>query len=139
MNILHLLAGVALTGALFTSCAKDDSLTEIIPTPEPTTATTNEVIKALKTVPIVSGVEVKYNEDYTDSVYYITFVQPIDHFHPELGSFEQLAALRFKGWDKNVVINTHGYEMGQTPEMILKTDLAAHLDANQLNIEHRYF
>ena len=29
MNILHLLAGVALTGALFTSCAKDDSLTEI--------------------------------------------------------------------------------------------------------------
>lgn len=139
MNILHLLAGVALTGALFTSCTKDDSLTEIIPTPEPTTATTNEVIEALKTVPIVSGVEVKYNEDHTDSVYFIAFTQPIDHFHPELGSFEQLAALRFKGWDKNVVINTHGYEMLQEADKILPTDLAAHLDANQLNIEHRYF
>ena len=139
MNILHLLAGVTLTGALFTSCAKDDSLTEIIPAPEPTTATTNEVVEALKTVPIVSNVEVRYTENKSDSVYFITFVQPIDHFHPEHGVFEQHAALLFEGWDKNVVVNTHGYEMPQTADKIRNCDLTEHLKANQLNIEHRYF
>ena len=139
INILHLLAGVTLAGALFTSCAKDDSITEIIPEQESDTTTSNEVIKALKTVPIVSNVELRYTKDYNDSVYFITFEQPIDHFHPELGTYEQHASLLFHGWDKNVVVKTHGYEMPQTADMTRKDDLATHLDANQLNIEHRYF
>lgn len=139
VNIFHLLAGVALTGALLTSCAKDDSLTEIVYPEYNTPTSSNAVIEALKTVPIVSNVELRHTKDNTDSVYFITFTQPIDHFNPERGTFEQHAALRFKGWEKNVVLHTHGYEMPQTADMIRPNDLTVHLDANQLNIEHRYF
>ena len=138
-NIFHLLAAVALTGALFNSCAKDDSLTEITDTPDSAPAYSNPVTEALKTVPNVSNVEVKYTQNRTDSLYYIYFVQPIDHFHPERGTYEQRAALHFKGWDQNVVVCTHGYNMPDAPGMIRPTDLAKHLNANQLNIEHRYF
>ena len=66
--------------------------------------------------------------------YLLSIKQPLDHKHPEKGFFYQSAVLTHKGFNKPTVMETEGYEMrygGNEIERIL--------DANNINIEHRYF
>ena len=65
----------------------------------------------------------------------LKFKQPIDHFHPGNGTFEQKVYLSHKGKDRPVVLWLEGYESrGNYPQEITKI-----LDANQIIVEHRYF
>ena len=60
--------------------------------------------------------------------------QPIDHQHPEKGYFNQWVQLRHKGFEKPVVIETHGYEMGRGRNEVEKI-----LNANNIGVEYRFF
>ncbi len=60
--------------------------------------------------------------------------QPLDHQHPEKGSFYQWVHLRHRGFNKPTVIETHGYQMGRGQNEVEKI-----LDANNIGVEFRYF
>lgn len=66
--------------------------------------------------------------------YVLRIKQPLDHVHPEKGFFYQSAVLTHKGFDKPTVMETEGYEMSYGGNEIEKL-----LDANNINVEHRYF
>jgi hypothetical protein len=66
--------------------------------------------------------------------YTLNIKQPLDHAHPEKGFFYQSAVLTHKGFAKPTVMETEGYEMRYVGNEIEKL-----LDANNLNVEHRYF
>lgn len=60
--------------------------------------------------------------------------QPIDHQHPDKGSFYQYVQLRHRGFDKPTVMETHGYQMYKS-----KNEVEQILDANNLGVEYRFF
>lgn len=66
--------------------------------------------------------------------YVLTIKQPLDHRHPEKGSFYQSAVLTHKGFDRPTVMETEGYE-----GRFEGSEIEAMLEANNINIEHRYF
>ena len=126
----------ALATMMLVGCTEDNNM-DAIPKPVPAgIPETDEVIKALSDIPGVTNVRLVDEEATDDDVpsYTFSFEQPIDHNRPELGTYLQSCRLRYKGAEKNVVVLTHGYNMEY-----YDTDLATQLDANQLNIEHRYF
>lgn len=66
--------------------------------------------------------------------YLLSIKQPLDHGDPGKGFFYQSAVLTHKGFDKPVVMETEGYEMRYSGNEMEKM-----LDANNINVEHRYF
>ncbi len=66
--------------------------------------------------------------------YVLTIKQPLDHIHPEKGFFYQSAVLTHKGFNNPTVMETEGYEMSFEGNEIERI-----LDANNINVEHRYF
>ncbi|MFA5326607.1 MAG: S28 family serine protease [Prolixibacteraceae bacterium] len=66
--------------------------------------------------------------------YNLMIKQPLDHQHPEKGSFYQWVQLRHRGFDKPTVIETHGYQMGTGQNEVEKI-----LDANNVGVEYRFF
>jgi hypothetical protein len=66
--------------------------------------------------------------------YTLRVKQPLDHLHPESGYFYQSVVLTHKGFEKPTVIETEGYEGRYGGNEIEKI-----LDANNINVEHRYF
>ena len=135
----YLLGTVVLLSVLLSSCAKDYSLTELTAQEQSYNIQDDPVVKALSAIPGISNIELKYNDTRTDSAYFFSFTQPIDHYNPSLGTYQQQAALRFKGFDNHMVVYTHGYEMESDISSIRNTDMREQLNGNQLNIEHRYF
>ena len=144
------LAALVMVFSMFTGCTEDDSMTEIQrPNQQPETVETDPVVKALAAIPGISDIKIEYGNTYDaveikegdkpklDSVYVFFFEQPIDHYHPEIGTYKQQAQLNFKGFDRDVVVYTHGYKMGD--KYLEKTHLTRCLEANELRIEHRYF
>ncbi len=67
--------------------------------------------------------------------YELQIKQPLDHKHPEKGYFYQRAFLSHNGFDRPTVIVTEGYHRPQNRIYEL-TNL---LNANQLDVEHRFF
>jgi hypothetical protein len=70
-----------------------------------------------------------------EAAYELKIRQEIDHNNPSVGYFYQRAFLSHKGYDKPTAIITNGY--GKPRNNI--TEVAELLDANQINVEHRYF
>lgn len=134
-----MLASLTAVLTLLTACSVDNSMTELKQEEQQeNTATdeTDDVTKALLSVEGVSDVTIRHDDD-GNKVYSFTYKQYIDHHNMSKGLFKQQASLRFKGFDKDVVLYTHGYGM---PDKVTEyTDVSKLLDANQLNIEHRYF
>lgn len=60
--------------------------------------------------------------------------QPLDHQHPEKGTFFQWVQLRHKGFDLPVVMETHGYGMGRGCNEVEQL-----LNANNIGVEYRFF
>ncbi|HEY3373101.1 MAG TPA: S28 family serine protease [Prolixibacteraceae bacterium] len=60
--------------------------------------------------------------------------QPLDHQHPEKGTFNQWVQLRHKGFTKPMVIETHGYQGSKGRNEVEKI-----LDANNVGVEYRFF
>ena len=70
-----------------------------------------------------------------EALYEIHIKQPLDHNNPSKGHFYQRAYLSHRGFDRPMVMATEGYARSRN-RMYELTDL---LQANQLDIEHRYF
>lgn len=70
-----------------------------------------------------------------ESCYELSVKQPIDHQNPSLGYFYQRVFLSHRGFDKPVVFVTEGYEQPRA----FKNELTSLLQANQIEVEHRYF
>ncbi|MEV0531719.1 S28 family serine protease [Kitasatospora sp. NPDC050463] len=66
----------------------------------------------------------------------LTYTQPIDHFRPWLGTFQQRLSVLHRGYDRPTVFYTNGYTLGTNPSRTEPTRLT---DGNQVSIEYRYF
>ncbi|MCX5741072.1 MAG: S28 family serine protease [Proteobacteria bacterium] len=68
----------------------------------------------------------------------VWFTQPIDHAHPELGTFQQYAAIMHRDTTVTtpVVLYTSGYEAGWRRYRTEPTELLA---GNQVSLEYRFY
>ena len=71
---------------------------------------------------------------------YVTyFNQPLDHDHPEKGSFRQRVIVSHVGFDRPTVIVTEGYGAAYALNPKYREELSELLDANMIFVEYRYF
>lgn len=129
----YIMAAMAVMTMSFVGCTEDNTMKDAEynsagQSSQRHTPDVDEVMKALSEIPEV------FNVQKVDNYYSFCFEQPVDHYDLNKGYYPQYCQLTFKGWDNNVVVYTHGYAMGHRD-----VDLTTMLDANQLNIEHRYF
>ncbi|MEU7634688.1 S28 family serine protease [Streptomyces sp. NPDC039016] len=66
----------------------------------------------------------------------LTYTQPVDHRHPEKGTFQQRLTLLHKSVDRPTVFFTSGYNVSTTPSRSEPTKI---IDGNQVSLEYRYF
>ncbi len=66
--------------------------------------------------------------------YELMIRQPLDHQHPEKGYFYQRVTLLHKGFSHPTVIETQGYWLPGGRNEVEKM-----LDANDLNVEYRFY
>src|SRR5438477_13166437 len=66
----------------------------------------------------------------------VTFTQPIDHDHPDAGTFEQYAALMVRDPSAPLVLFTSGYNASWKRKLSEPADI---LHANQLSLEYRFY
>lgn len=72
-------------------------------------------------------------ESYTES-YQIVLDEPLDHKHPEKGTFQHYIYLSHVDFNKPMVIETHGYNTGN-----IKSEVSSLLHANQVAVEYRFY
>ena len=94
----------------------------------------SELEMALFELPDVIFKKIDTPDGY-DSAYELKIKQAIDHNDPSKGHFYQRVFLSHKGYDNPTAIITNGY--GKPRNNI--TEVAELIDANQINVEHRYF
>ena len=70
-----------------------------------------------------------------EAAYKLMIKQPLDHSNPTAGHFYQRVWLSHKGYSNPTTIITNGYARGSNNI----NEIVTLLDANQLNVEHRYF
>lgn len=84
--------------------------------------------------------ETKSLESPLFSEKYVTyFTQPLDHRHPEKGSFRQRVIVSHVGFDRPTVIVTEGYGAAYAFHPKYREELSELLDANMIFVEYRYF
>ncbi len=93
----------------------------------------------IKALPGVMSVEKMEHNSFFTEAFIVMVTQPIDHLHPDSGSFEQRVVLSNLGIDKPVVFITEGYggDYGASAKYLI--ELCPLLNANQLFVEHRFF
>lgn len=84
-----------------------------------------------------------FTETFTHkTAYFFHFAQLIDHDDPSKGSYYQQCVLTVAGQDRPTVLHTEGYafrEEDNRLDSISEPTLVDVLDANCLQVEHRYF
>lgn len=71
---------------------------------------------------------------------YVTyFTQPLDHRHPEKGSFRQRVIVAHVGFDRPTVIVTEGYGAAYAFNPKFREELSKLLNANMIFVKYRYF
>ncbi|MCC3768730.1 S28 family serine protease [Streptomyces sp. UNOC14_S4] len=85
-------------------------------------------------VPGMHFVEEKPYEGYRYLV--LTYDQPVDHRHPEKGTFPQRFTLLHKSTDRPTVFYTSGYNVSTNPGRSEPTRI---VDGNQVSMEYRFF
>ena len=71
---------------------------------------------------------------------YVMFLtQPLDHRHPEKGTFRQRVIVGHVGFARPTVIVTEGYGAGYALRSQYREEISELFDANMIFVEHRYF
>lgn len=84
--------------------------------------------------------EVKSLETKEFAEKYVTyFTQPLDHQHPEKGTFRQRVIVFHVGFDRPTVLVTEGYGAGYALHPGYREELSKLFNANIVFVEHRYF
>ncbi|MEV6206949.1 S28 family serine protease [Kitasatospora sp. NPDC051914] len=68
----------------------------------------------------------------------LTYTQPVDHRHPERGSFQQRLTVLHRGLDRPTVFSASGYGLPADPGPS-RSEPTRLLDANQVSLEYRFF
>ncbi|MEL6674451.1 MAG: S28 family serine protease [Bacteroidota bacterium] len=100
----------------------------------PVFAQMNALDAALFGLPDVIFEQIETPRDY-EAAYVLRIKQPLDHQNPDKGHFYQRVWLSHKGFDKFNVIVTEGYQRNGNRIY----ELSQLLEANQIDVEHRYF
>ena len=77
--------------------------------------------------------------DYSSEKYVVTIRQPLDHKHPEKGSFTQRVVISHEGFDHPTVLVTEGYGGDYALNPRYQDELAGLFHTNTVFVEHRYF
>jgi hypothetical protein len=104
-----------------------------------TRAIPSELTEYLRKQENVEQIEIlPVNASFVEKVQ-ILVRQPLDHHHPQSGSFLQRVFVSFREIPAPVVLVTEGYaaEYGKNPEYI--HELGRMIRSNQVVVEHRYF
>ena len=71
---------------------------------------------------------------------YVTyFTQPLDHQHPEKGSFRQRVIVSHVGFDRPTVIVTEGYGASYALYPRYREELSKLFNTNMIFVEYRFF
>lgn len=97
------------------------------------TAEEKRLERELFDLPEVSFTKVSKPED-PFLKYMLKIKQPLDHQNPSKGYFYQRVQFTHHGFDRPTIMQTQGYEL-----YLGKNELEIMLDANHLNIEHRFY
>ncbi len=137
INTAALMVASLMLSAGMASCSSDTM--DEIKLSSSTSANTDEVVKLLETVPGVSAINKKISKDGA-VFYFFNFTQDVTHSPNSLykATFSQRAYLRFVSRNAPVVLHTQGYLMYDV-DQIADIDLAKSLNANVIELEHRYF
>lgn len=94
--------------------------------------------RTLEAFPDVKKVQVLESEHFTEK--YLLYVQqPVDHKHPETGSFSQRVFVMHIGEDRPTVMVTEGYGAAYAAAPRYNDEVARLINANLIVVEHRYF
>lgn len=120
-----------------------------------TTDCDQTVIAALQAIDKVTDVKAfkmstysfKKDDRVTKTAYFFNFKQDIDHNNPSKGWFKQQCVLTVAGKDRPTVLMTEGYALGNSEptlnlnrlDSLMETPLVETMNANCLQVEHRYF
>jgi hypothetical protein len=93
----------------------------------------------IKSLPGIISVENMECNQFFNEALVIMVKQPLDHLHPEQGTFPQRVILSNLGFDQPVVFITEGYGGDYGASARYLNELCPLLNANQLFVEHRFF
>jgi hypothetical protein len=136
-----LLAFAVLTGTLGTlgSAAEPAAATQAHGSPDRAQATparvqATDIKDRLLAIPGMSLIEEKPFDGYRYFV--LAYTQPVDHRHPERGTFQQRLTILHKDTSRPTVFSTSGYHVSTNPSRAEPTRI---VDGNQVSLEYRYF
>ena len=113
-----------------------------------------DIVNALKAIDKVTDVKPftmvhvynrNTNEYFTKTAYFFNYKQSVDHNDSSKGWFKQQCVLTVAGKNRPTVLLTEGYALGSAQDYMNRLDsigeptLVRVLDANCLQVEHRYF
>ena len=99
---------------------------------------TDRIKHTLSLIPGITNVTKSISAN-SDTAYFFNYAQAVDHSNPAAGTFNQRVGLIFKGKDKPVVLHTQGYNIADDIADLSNESVATLLEANVVEIEHRYF
>lgn len=92
----------------------------------------------LKEISAITEVRPLETGEFTEK--YVTyFTQPLDHQHPEKGSFRQRVIVSHVGFDRPTVIVTEGYGASYALYPRYREELSKLFNTNMIFVEYRYF
>ncbi|WP_297091619.1 S28 family serine protease [uncultured Draconibacterium sp.] len=93
----------------------------------------------LENQPEIKSIEQLACTSFFTEKYKVMLEQPLDHRHPDKGTFLQRVIIADKGPDRPVVFITEGYNGGYSESANYINELSPMLEANQICMDHRYF
>lgn len=133
---LHwLYAIIAIGGLVYTSCSKDD------PVSDGESRQSGQNIQTARDI-LAKSDRVTIIKDTIDKdgskVTYFYFNQPLDHKNPEAGSFKQYCAFHYRHPDSVTILHTQGYSISER-KYFSQPDISKIFGGNYLEVEHRYY
>lgn len=92
----------------------------------------------LSRISAITDIRPLESTEFTEK-YVASFTQPLDHRHPEKGSFQQRVIVAHAGFDRPTVIVTEGYGAAYALRPNYREELSKLFNANMIFVEYRYF
>lgn len=92
----------------------------------------------LSRISAITDIRPLESTEFTEK-YVTSFTQPLDHRHPEKGSFQQRVIVAHVGFDRPTVIVTEGYGAAYALRPNYREELSKLFNANMIFVEYRYF
>lgn len=92
----------------------------------------------LSRISAITDIRPLESTEFTEK-YVTSFTQPLDHRHPEKGSFQQRVIVAHVGFNRPTVIVTEGYGAAYAFRPNYREELSKLFNANMIFVEYRYF